>query len=95
MQAIQDFCERWKVISFELFGSVLREDFRADSDIDAMVTFEATAHPTLLTLAAMQGELEEIFQRPVDLLTRPGVEQMRNPYRREPILKEARVVYAR
>jgi predicted nucleotidyltransferase len=95
MEAIREFCQRRRVICFELFGSVLRDDFRDDSDIDVMVTFEHGAHPTLLTLASMAIELEKLFGRKVDLLTRRGVEQMRNPYRRAPILREARTIYAR
>jgi uncharacterized protein len=95
LEAIREFCERHQIICFELFGSVLREDFRNESDIDVMVTFDPAAHPTLITLAGMEIELEKLFHRDVDLMTRAGVEQSRNPYRREPILREAKVIYAR
>lgn len=95
LDAIRDFCARWQVICFELFGSVLRDDFRDDSDIDAMVTFDPAAHPTLITLGSMEMELEKIFGREVDLMTRHGVETMENPYRRLRILQSARVIYAR
>jgi len=74
---------------------VLRSDFRPDSDVDVMVVFERDAHPTLLTLGAMAEELEQLFGRRVDLLTRRSVEEMRNPLRRPEILKTARVIYAR
>jgi len=50
LDAIRDFCARWQVICFELFGSVLRDDFRDESDVDVMITFDPTAHPTLITL---------------------------------------------
>jgi len=92
---IADYCRRWNIAEFALFGSVLREDFRPDSDVDVMVTFDPHARPTLLTLAHMERELEALFARPVDLLERGGVEAMTNPYRRIPILNSARVIYAR
>lgn len=81
---------------FALFGSVLREDFRPDSDVDVLVSFpwyEAT--PPLFDHVEMQDELVEIFGRRVDLLTRGGVEDSRNPIRKRAILESARVVYAR
>ena len=89
------FCRRWKVREVSVFGSVLREDFGPDSDVDVIVRFEDKAHPTLLTLAAMQGELEAMFGRRVDLLERVGVEQMTNPYLRRAVLESLEVVYAR
>ena len=95
MAPIADFCRRHDVIEFALFGSVLRDDFRDDSDVDVLVTFDSKARPTLLTLGAMALELESIFGRKVDLLERRGVEEMSNPYRRPQILGSARVIYAR
>ena len=95
MDAIAEFCKRHQVIEFALFGSVLRDDFRPDSDVDVMVTFEPEARPTLLTFAGMMGELEDLLGRNVDLLDRRAVEETSNPYRRPEILRTARVVYAR
>jgi predicted nucleotidyltransferase len=92
--AIADFCRRWHVDELALFGSVTRPDFRPDSDVDVLVTFSHDAHPTLLDLAAMERELESVFGRPVDLLERRGVEQMRNPYLRREILATAEVIHA-
>jgi uncharacterized protein len=94
MDAIREFCKKHQIIEFSLFGSVLRPDFRPDSDIDVMVTFDPHAHPTLLTLGGMEIELEDLFGRKVDLLTRRGVEGMDNPYRRPHILQNARTIYA-
>lgn len=93
--AIRAFCDRWRVTEFALFGSVLRHDFRADSDVDVMVTFEPEARHSFYELVDMQDELEAMFGRPVDLLTRAGVESMVNWYRRRAILNTAKVVYAR
>ena len=90
---IADFCRRWSITELSLFGSVLREDFRPDSDVDVMVSFGGGSHWTLLDLAQMREELVGILGREVDLLTRRGVEQSRNPLRREAILSTAEVVY--
>ena len=70
MEKIAQFCDRWQVTEFALFGSVLREDFRPDSDIDVMVEFHPQAHPTFSTLDQMEAELKTIFHRDVDLITR-------------------------
>lgn len=93
--AIRAFCDRWRVTEFALFGSVLRDDFRPDSDVDVMVTFAPGAHHSFSERVSMQDELEAMFGRPVDLLTRSGVETMVNWYRRRAILDSAKVVYAR
>jgi predicted nucleotidyltransferase len=90
---IAEFCRRWSIAEFSLFGSVLREDFRPDSDVDVLVEFHPAAHWTLLDLSEMRDALEVILGRKVDLLTRRGVMQSRNPLRREAILSSAEVVY--
>ena len=88
---ITDFCRRWKVVELALFGSVLREDFRPDSDIDVLVTFTPDAPWSLFDLAEMQEELKEIFGRDTDLVEKEG---LRNPFRRHEILNHMEVVYA-
>lgn len=72
--------DRWRVAELALFGSVLRDDFRLDNDIDVMVSFLPDAHPTL-------------FKCEVDLITCSGIENSRNPYRREEILSTTKVIY--
>jgi uncharacterized protein len=92
-ERLRDFCRKWKITEFALFGSAVRpEEFRPDSDVDVLVTFAEDARWTLLHLVDMKEQLEEIFGRNVDLLTRRGVEQSRNPYRRESILESATVL---
>jgi uncharacterized protein len=91
--AIAAFCRRWGIVELALFGSVLRDDFRPDSDVDVLVTFAPDAHPTLFDLVDMQDELRAIFGREVDLLTRRGVEASRNPERRQAILSTAELLY--
>ena len=65
---LTQFCQRWKVRELALFGSVLRDDFRPDSDIDILVTFAPEAKRGVFVLAQMQEELETLFGRSVDLV---------------------------
>ena len=90
-EKIRDFCRRWKIVEFGLFGSVLREDFHHDSDIDVLVTFSPDAHHSLFDLARMEEELGVLFGRKVDLVEKAAI---RNPFRRHAILKSLEVVYA-
>ncbi|ELS00532.1 putative nucleotidyltransferase [Xenococcus sp. PCC 7305] len=95
LEKIKTFCANWQIIEFAFFGSVLRDDFRPDSDIDVMVQFDASAHPTFLNLEQMEAELKTIFQREVDLITRQGIESSRNYLRRQEILSSVQVIYAK
>ena len=88
---IEDFCRRWKIKEFALFGSVLREDFRPDSDIDVLVSFEPDGGITFDNRVEMLDELAEIFGREVDLVAKDAI---RNPFRRHDILTTREVVYA-
>lgn len=92
--ALKNFCRRWDVIELALFGSAARGDDGPESDVDLLVTFSSHAHPTLLDLVRMQDELEALFARPVDLVSRRAVAASRNYIRRDAILRSARVVYA-
>ena len=91
---LSDFCLLWKIIELSLFGSVLRDDFRPDSDIDVIVTYASEAEWSLLDHIEMEGELASLFGRDVDLVTRRAVEQNHNWIRRKGILDSAQVVYA-
>ncbi|HZG44488.1 MAG TPA: nucleotidyltransferase family protein [Longimicrobium sp.] len=93
-EKIAEFCRKWNVTEFALFGSVLRDDFRPDSDVDVLVTFAPGSRVSLFDFPGMQDELQEIFGRRVDLLTRRGVEESDNRFRKKSILESARVVYA-
>ena len=88
---IAEFCKRWGITEFSVFGSVLRDDFRSDSDIDVLVSIDPKAQIGLFELIDMKLELEKMFNRPVDLVEKEG---LRNPYRRKEILRTAQVVYA-
>ena len=91
---IAAFCERWQVTELALFGSVLRDDFGPDSDIDVLVSFEQAAQHTLLDMVRMERELQEVFGREVDLAERAGIETSRNYIRRKAILQSAETIYA-
>jgi hypothetical protein len=91
---IADFCQRWKITEFAFFGSVLRDDFRPDSDVDILVTFDPDAHRTLFDMVDMQDELEAMFGRKVDLFSKQGIERSRNYLRRKAILNSAQIIYA-
>ncbi len=93
-EAIADFCKKWHIVELALFGSVLRKDFRADSDIDVLVEFEPGSKYSLFDLVQMEDELRSIFGRSVDLLTKPAIRSSRNYLRRKDILGTAEVVYA-
>jgi predicted nucleotidyltransferase len=89
-ERLREFCRKWKVTEFALFGSVTRpEEFRADSDVDVLVRFAADSQWSLFDMVDMREELVAMFGRDVDLLTRRGVEAMRNYLRREEILNSA------
>lgn len=83
------FCQRWSVTELALFGSVLRDDFRPDSDVDVLVAFAPTARRGLFDLVEMESELAGLFGRRVDLVTRRAVEESDNWIRRRAILDSA------
>lgn len=78
---LAEFCQRWKVSELALLGSVLRADFRPDSDIDVLITFAPDAKRRLMTLAKMKYELEDLLGREVDL-SKSAVETSHNWIRR-------------
>ena len=92
---IDAFCAKWGIEKLELFGSVLRDDFRPESDIDVLATFVPESSLSLFDLVDAESELASILGRPVDLLDRASVEQSENWIRRRRILESAKAIYAR
>ena len=88
------FCERWQIAELAFFGSVLRDDFGPDSDVDVMVRFRPEASHSLFSMVSMEEELSGILGRETDLLSRAAVEKSRNYIRREAVLRSAEVFYA-
>jgi len=87
---IAEFCKRNRIKKLSLFGSVLREDFGPESDVDVLVEFEPDARVGLIKLAGMEMELERIFGRKVDLRTPQDLSH----YFRDEVLRTAEVQYA-
>lgn len=90
---IEEFCRRWHVEELALFGSVLSARFGPESDVDVLVTFQPETRVRFRDLDAMEQELSRLFSRPVDLVSRRGVEQSQNLHRREWILSQLKTVY--
>lgn len=95
LQDVGRVCQEYGVRELALFGSALRDDFRLDSDLDFLVTFENDdCGPWMSKLTEFETALSDLLQREVDVVLRRGVEQSRNWLRRRTILDAARVVYA-
>ena len=90
---LDDFCKRWKVAKLAVFGSVLREDFRPESDVDFLVDFAPDAQWSLLDLVRMENELQELIGRPVDLVERSAIDRSENYIRRRNILANTETLY--
>jgi predicted nucleotidyltransferase len=88
------FCRRWKIQELALFGSALRDDFRPDSDLDMVVAFAADTDWGLLDHIQMQLELQRMFNRNVDLISRRALEYSHNWLLREEILNTAQVMFS-
>ena len=86
---IKKFCQRNRIRRLSLFGSVLREDFGPESDIDVLVEFEPGANVGLITLAGMEIELGQILGYKVEIHTVKGL----NPHFRDEVLDQAEVQY--
>jgi predicted nucleotidyltransferase len=91
LEKIKDFCRRWKISEFSLFGSVLREDFGPESDVDVLISFEPEIPWSFFDWMDMTEELQEILGREVNVVEKSG---LRNPFRRHAILTTRRVIYA-
>ena len=90
-EAVAEFCKRRSVSEFAIFGSAARRELRPESDIDVMLTFTSEARWDLYDLVEMKDELKAIFGRDVDIVERGTI---RNPFRRETIMRDLSVVYA-
>ena len=90
---LADLCRRYHVTTLELFGSRAKGTARPDSDVDLLVTFAEGQTPGL-GFISLANELEAVFGRHVDLLTRECVESDFNLYRRKGILEVTEALYA-
>jgi predicted nucleotidyltransferase len=91
LPAMAEFCRRHGLRELSIFGSVLRVDFRPDSDVDVLIELNEGEIMTIERFIAIQDELQSLFHRPVDLIQKP---LLQNPYRRGEILRTREVLYA-
>ena len=97
-EAVQAFCAKWRITELSVFGSVLRDDFRPDSDIDFLARFEEVAEDDewdLFDEIHMREELEQLVGRKVDIVDRCAIEDCTNPFIKKEVLSTAEPVHAR
>jgi uncharacterized protein len=98
LENIASFCKKWQIAEIALFGSVLRDDFRVDeqqpSDVDVLFTYNKNARKNLILQARMKHELEDLFDRKVDLVSKAAILVDPNYIRRQNILDSAKIIYA-
>lgn len=90
---IEEFCVKWHIVEFSLFGSVLRDDFGPGSDVDVLVRYHPDYTLTLQDLLCSEDEISGIVGRKVELIERSSVEKSPNYIRRHHILNTAQTFY--
>ena len=86
---VSEFCKRHRIRKLSFFGSVLRNDFTPESDVDVLVEFAPDAHVGLISLAGMEIELSDILGKKAEIHTKRGL----NPFFRDEVLKSNEVQY--
>jgi len=89
-EKVADFCRRHHIRKLSLFGSVLRDDFGPESDVDVLVEFEPDVKLSIQDIIQMEEELTALLGRKVDLVDRSG---LRNPFRRHEILSTQETIF--
>ncbi|NJO46288.1 MAG: DNA polymerase subunit beta [Oscillatoriales cyanobacterium RM2_1_1] len=93
IDAIQAFCQRWQIAELAVFGSILRDDFDANSDVDFLYVLKPNARWSLSDLIKAEEELAQLLGRKVDLVGKASIEQNHNWLRKQNILSSAKVIY--
>ncbi len=93
MQDIARFCQKWQILEIPLFGSVRREDFNPESDVDVSIRFSDKSEWGLFDHVQMQQELQTLLERKVDLISRRALEHTQNQLLRGEILRSAKVIF--
>ena len=93
LNQLSDLCQQWGIREMALFGSILRDDFKPDSDIDFLISFELSAPQGLLTLAKIKSQLEILLNYPVDIAIKDSINNSDNWIRRQEILTTAQTIY--
>jgi predicted nucleotidyltransferase len=92
-QQLERFCEDHLIAELAVFGSILRDDFTPNSDVDLLISYLPSAPRGLLEKIHLKQQLESLFNRPVDLLSKTSLEKSPNWIRRQEILNSAEVIY--
>jgi predicted nucleotidyltransferase len=90
---LREFCQQHKITELSVFGSILREDFNVDSDIDLLVKFDPNAHISLIDMIKIENELKILLNRNIDLVSKKAIENSKNWIRRQNILNNAEIIY--
>lgn len=93
-EQIEALCRKWGIIELSVFGSVLRDSFTLESDVDVLVVMHPDVSVTFSTWDEMELELADLVGRPVDFVFKRSIERSRNWIRRREILGSAQVIYA-
>ncbi len=93
LNQLSDLCQQWGIREMALFGSILRDDFNQDSDIDFLISFEPSASQGLLTLSKIKSQLETLLDYPVDIAIKDSINHSDNWIRRQEILTTAKTIY--
>jgi len=91
---IESFCQKYNIKELAVFGSFLRDDFNDNSDIDLLYTFKENSGYSLFDIVRIKEEIEIVFNRPVDFVSRKAIEKSKNIYRKRAILENSKVIYA-
>ena len=92
-QEITKFCQKWQITELALFGSILRDDFNSESDIDFLVTFGDDVSIGIFVLYDIEKELKFMVKRNIDFIFKQNIEKSPNWIRRGNILGTAQVIY--
>jgi predicted nucleotidyltransferase len=95
LEKIEGICHEWGILELALFGSILRADFKAESDIDLLVTFCPHNNISLFDLVTIEEQFKNLLHRPVDVVTKESILKSSNPIRRKNILENSETIYVK
>ncbi|HEY9701013.1 MAG TPA: nucleotidyltransferase domain-containing protein [Allocoleopsis sp.] len=93
LNKLESLCQQWGITEMALFGSILRDDFHKNSDIDFLISFAPNVPQGLLTLSRLKHQLESLLNYPVDLAIKDSIKTSENWIRRQEILTTAKIIY--
>ena len=93
LPTLDEFCQQHKITELSVFGSILREDFNLDSDIDLLVKFDPNAHISLMDMIKIENKFKILLKRNIDLVSKKAIENSKNWIRRQNILNNSEIIY--